>query len=483
MHLLDQDNDRIHLKCLELVLTAGGAVNCVAQPRRDSSPKMGSYQLVSGDQTIFANLEVTSILSGPVARNWLLQIVPRENTDPPEPILRLWQRGFDEGLWDYLQRWLAPSQLKECNNRFGDLAHIESVFSPGSVLLAPPGSNTAGRLRLVDVLCFENGASFAGFFQLPSGAWTAYADCPYSNDPNRLAILSPLQWKICEALDNTSPSYQSITRWLKRSFFLNPDSQVDWLRSQIGEAVFQFDDQPNDQIPFRPMTIRWNQEGPYRFCHTLRFQFEFNDAKQDANDKNPECNTFVTLGLSPRRAKDGKGTLISPPVLLAGKFGGWEDNNPYLLKLLPPDPGKVPLVKAFLAWQLAKGSKPQHLLGALVVPGFVRDSHSAFWSQLEAGRDHVVFFLRAGGLPLVLGSIQQMRKGLSELSLAASQLGLSGITDDGKVESKVVINHDGTIAVTASASLKALDNVEITADSMTISSKTVIKNKLEVGQS
>lgn len=227
------------------------------------------------------------------------------------------------------------------------------------------------------------------------------------------------------------------------------------------------------------MTIRWNQEGPYCFCHTLRFQFEFNDAKQDANDKNPECNTFVTLAFT----QGQRWQRLTLRLLLAGKFGGWEDNNPYLLKLLPPDPGKVPLVKAFLAWQLAKGSKPQHLLGALVVPGFVRDSHSAFWSQLEAGRDHVVFFLRAGGLPLVLGSIQQMRKGLSELSLAASQLGLSGITDDGKVESKVVINHDGTIAVTASASLKALDNVEITADSMTISSKTVIKNKLEVGQS
>lgn len=488
MQLFDPDGESIALLRLDVVLTAGGAVNFVARPSPYRSPKIGTYRLTFGlPDPIIDNLEVTSLLEqaslalhnqqdkdqqAHLDADWLLQVATAEEEATPSRIVKVWQRGPKEGFGSYLKRWLSPNQLEPVTSQIGAPEDMSSVFPPESVLMAPPGSSALGRLCVVDALCFEHSASFAGFFQLPGGSWSAYADCPYATDMNHVAVLSPPAWHICGAPVFNRTLLQARTQWVEYRLHLGPETQADWIGAMIGRAVHTFDGNPNHQIPFRPMTIRWSEQGPYRFCHTLRFRFDF-------NDQGP-VDTIVTLGLSLRRVNAAGLSVITPPMLLAARFDGWEVSNPYLIKLLPPD-DSAPLPKAFSNWQPADGNNSPYLLGALTVPGFVRDSHSAFWSQLEAGRDHVVVLLRAGGQPLVLGSAQRMREGLSELSLAASQLWFGGVTDSGTAESEVLVNCDGTVTLTSTQNLTVQDNLEVTANSVLINSKTTIKTSLDIG--
>jgi len=472
------DSAVFDLKELHVSISAGDDFRIRVQfLHSGDNPNFEQYSLKFDNRDVIQDLEVIECLpsaSGAGQRDWLLARKLAGEL-PGAAALTLYQRKDEEPVIEFVNRWLSPLKLPAPDAFVGRPADLERVFPVGGCLLQPADGDIDYRIALIQARGGEQSPTYAGLFEAPKNGWGWYAHCPGTTDVNHFCVLNPEAWEPAAAPAPARADRFRQVRWVTRTIRIAPNEQAGWLSALIGgEPQALADDATNKAAtPFRPMTVRWGEDGPDLFCHSLEFMFTFNIAES-------EPNTQIFLGLSCCRQHIGAIGTRGDTTLILAEFQRWLGAGQPFLALVSPLTDAAGALPGFPRWQMQAGNS-EGLTAAMLAPGFVRPGYSAF-SALMKNKDLVVVQVQGGQLPVILGSLQRFRDGQKDdLLLSAEKLAISAVKPDGAdAQTSLSLSNDGKAKVAAVESLQLGETVLVKSAELSISSDTKIGGKLDV---
>lgn len=447
---------------MDLDVLPGQKATLEVYPQEDDCPLAHSVEL-----TIEGKSEGTK------GSYWIARL-PRnpEGSNLPDTHLKVTQRNKSETLTSFVNRFQSATPLSEPTGKDGNLDHFQQVLPEGACLLASPGETPQELSEKVFGLLRKKSPSIVGCSKgLHQDNFHFVTFNPGASDSNWIYQVSSEYWKLSSS---TSSDIQLLgTFWADDLLTVlkslqNPESK----RLKFGQSE-------SDSCPILPSTLAIN--GRFFFCDSLAFELLVSDDEIQTSKSKKKINLCIYLNAQNapfRYVSDGS---IETSQLILGAFEKWVDEveSCGLVLIRPVKQGDVQVSqhKTLAQWGMNTGeNKDEHLIASFVVPGFVREKHSAWYTRLQPG-DLVVVRVQNGSSPCVVGSFQSRRSRLEEESgpevqVAGTQVALCTVEDDGNsAETYLNLSQSGV------AMLKGKDKIQGVAEEAVLLETIVIKKE------
>ncbi|MGY4333562.1 hypothetical protein ACVWWG_007979 [Bradyrhizobium sp. LB7.2] len=368
---------------------------------------------------------------------------------------RVVQCQLDDTVTKFVSRVASAKFLRPLDNTIAPLLTLKTAVSPGTTLLLRPGDSwDVISRRILDCLR-ARAPAFVGYRKaFTPGPWSMVAH----------NIEGPASYAI--SVDGKEWSMASGSGTHLRLQARRGETDLQKALSQFREEARTHFEFGSWVAPIGPCTVEF--QGKRWLCIAVCASFE-----QNSTDKPFVLTITLTSSVQPQPSD-------APPLRRLAEFADWSDGH--LIKICPGNATKVasPVLKAMCDWQIVGSDS---ILALLTSPGFVRQTHSAFYAKLRPG-DLVVVEFGRDSVPLVLGGPQRRRDSLeqrkeAELTLSAGHLNFRGLAENGEISSDFDISSSGIISTSA----KRVDlrgSLNVTGDALTLSGPVTINGTVQV---